>query len=291
MRFLYLVLLCSLSSAFAQTPEPPSLQFARPQGPAAHPAVITLQDALDRAKQVDAQYQLAIADATVAREDRIQARSALFPSATHTTQYLGTQGNGTLPSGRFVTNDGVHVYRSWGIVHQDINPNTFYKSSYRRAQAAEALAAAKVEIAQRGLAVTVTRNYYALVTSQRKYATAQQGLQQAQRFLQITQQQEQSGQVARSDVVKAQIQYEQQRQGFQEAMLGMESARLNLAVLLFPELNENFTVIDDLDSARTLPPFPDIQTMAGRQNPELRVAQEALRQATQDVRIAQNALL
>ena len=31
--------------------------------------------------------------------------------------------------------------------------------------------------------------------------------------------------------------------------------------------------------------------MAGRQNPELRVAQEALRQATQDVRIAQNALL
>src|SRR5437870_10095282 len=100
MRFLYLVLLCSLSSAFAQTPEPPSLQFARPQGPAAPPPVITLQDALDRAKQVDAQYQLAIADATVAREDRIQAKSALFPSASHTTQYLGTQGNGTLPRDR-----------------------------------------------------------------------------------------------------------------------------------------------------------------------------------------------
>src|SRR5437867_8366163 len=94
MRFLYLVLLCSLSSAFAQTPEPPSLQFARPQGAAAPPPVITLQDALDRAKQVDAQYQLAIADATVAREDRIQAKSALLPSASHTTQYLGTQGNG-----------------------------------------------------------------------------------------------------------------------------------------------------------------------------------------------------
>ena len=91
---LYLVLLCAIGSAFAQTPEPPALQFARPQGPAAPPPVITLQDALDRAKQVDAQYQLAIADATVAREDRIQARSALFPSATHTTQYLGTQGNG-----------------------------------------------------------------------------------------------------------------------------------------------------------------------------------------------------
>ena len=80
----------------------------------------------------------------------------------------------------------------------------------------------------------------ALVTAQRKYGTAQQSSQQAQRFLDITQQQERLGQVARSDVVKAQIQYEQQRQTFQEAMLGIENSRLNLAVLLFPQLNENF---------------------------------------------------
>ena len=276
---------------FGQTPEPPPLQLVQPQGPAGPPPVITLQDALERARQIGAQYQLAVADAAIAREDRIQAKSALLPSVTHTTQYLGTQGNGRAPSGRFVTADGVHVYRSWGIVHQDITPNTFFRSSYRRAQAAEALAAARVEIAQRGLAVTVTRTYYALVTSQRKYATGQQSLQQAQRFLDITQQQERAGQVARSDVVKAQIQYEQQRQNLQEAMLGMENSRLNLAVLLFPELNENFTVVDALDSPQALPPFPDIQSMGARQNPELRVAQEALRQASQDVRIARNGLL
>jgi len=70
-------------------------------------------------------------------------------------------------------------------VHQDINPDLFFKNTYLRAQAAEALASAKIEIAQRGLAVTVTKNYYVLVTSQRKYATAQQSLDQAQRFLQI----------------------------------------------------------------------------------------------------------
>src|SRR5437016_1975205 len=269
----------------------PNVQLVQPQGPAAPPPVITLQDALDRAKQVDAQYNLALADAVVAREDRLQAKASLLPSVSHTTQYLGTQGNGVAPNGRFLTQDGVHAYRSWGVVHQDITPNTFFKNTYRRAQAAEALAAARVEIAQRGLAVTVTRNYYALVTSQRKYATAQQSVQQAQRFLDISQQQERLGQVAHSDVVKAQIQYEQQSQTFQEATLGMDNTRLNLAVLLFPDLNENFTVVDDLDAPRALPPFPEIETMAGRQNPELRVAQEALRQATQDVRIAQNALL
>ena len=269
----------------------PNVQLVQPQGPAAPPPVITLQDALDRAKQVDAQYNLALADAVVAREDRLQAKASLLPSVSHTTQYLGTQGNGVAASGRFVTNDGVHVYRSWGVVHQDITPNTFFKSSYRRAQAAEALAAAKVQIAQRGLAVTVTRNYYAFVTAQRKYATAQQSVQQAQRFLDISRQQENLGQVAHSDVVKAQIQYEQQSQNFQEATLAMENGRLNLAVLLFPDLNENFTVVDDLDSSRALPPFPEVQEMGANQNPELRVAQEALRQATQDIRIARNAML
>src|SRR5438046_906265 len=260
--YLIALLIGAVCSALAQTPEPPALQFARPQGPAAPPAVITLQDALDRAKQVDAQYQLTIADATVAREDRIQAKSALFPSASHTTQYLGTQGNGFAPSGRFVTNDGVHVYRSWGVVHQELSPNTVLMTGYRRAQAAEALSNAKVEIAQRGLAVTVTKNYYALVISQRKYATAQQAAQQAMRFFEISQQAERVGQVAHSDVVKAEIQYEQQKQTYQESMLAMENARLNLAVLLFPALNENFTVVDDLDSAQPLPPFPDIRTMA-----------------------------
>jgi outer membrane protein len=278
-------------SAYGQVAEPPALQLVQPQGPAAPPSVMTLQDALGRAKQLDAQYRLALSDAMVAREDRFQAKAARLPSVSHLTEYLGTQGNGRTPNGRYVTTDGVHVYRSWGIVHTDINPETFFNSAYRRAQAAEALAAARAEIAERGLAVTVTRNYYALVTSQRKYGTAQQASQQAQRFLDITQQQERLGQVAHSDVVKAQIQYEQQRQTFQEAMLGIENSRLNLAVVVFPQLNENFTVVDDLDSAQTLPPFPAIQEMAANQNPSLRAAEEALRQATQDVRIAQNALL
>jgi outer membrane protein TolC len=230
-------------------------------------------------------------DASVAREDRLQAKVATRPSVSYYMNYLGTQGNGKLPESRFVTNDGVHVYRAWGIVHQDITPDLFYKNTFTKAQALEALAAARVEIVQRGLVVVVTRNYYGLVTSQRKYATAQQTLQQAQRFLQITQQQEQAGQVAHSDVVKAQLQVEQQQENLQEAMLAMGQSRLNLAVLLFPGLNENFTVVDDLDSPQALPPFTEVQDLGARQNPDLRVAQETLRAATQDIHIARNALL
>ena len=57
------------------------------------------------------------------------------------------------------------------------------------------------------------------------------------------------GQVAHSDVIQAEIQYRQQKRAFDDAKLEMETARMDLAVLLFPVLNENFTVVDDLDSA------------------------------------------
>jgi len=287
-----LLFLFTISPLFAQKAEtPPAFQLVQPQGQAAPPPLITLQDALDRATRLDVQYQLAISNAVIAREDRVQARAALLPGISQTTQLLQTQGNGVTPNGRFVTNDGVHVYRSWGVARQEISAETFLKSTYRRAQAAEALSNARVEIAQRGLVLTVTRNYYTLLASQRKYGTAQQSVQQAQRFLEITQQQENAGQAAHSDVVKAQIQYEQQRQAFQEATLGVDNARLNLAVLLFSDFNENFNVVDDLDSAQALPPFPEIQSMAAEANPELRAAQAALRQASFDVRVAKNAFL
>src|SRR5215467_15880097 len=124
---IFIILICAVSFASAQNPQTvPPLPLVQPQGSAAPPPVITLKDALDRAAQVDAQYQSAIADVAVAREDRFQARVARLPSVHQLTQYLGTQGNGVLPSGRFVTNDGVHVYRSWGIVHQDLTPELVY---------------------------------------------------------------------------------------------------------------------------------------------------------------------
>src|ERR1051326_2794378 len=199
MKFGFHALFIALLTAaplHAQGVQTAPLQLVQPQGPATPPAVITMQDALDRARKLDITYLSALADAELAREDRIQARAARLPSVTERTQYLGTQGNGTLPSGRFVTNDGVHVYRSWGVLTQDLSANTILATGYNRAQAAEALARAKADIAQRGLDVTETKNYYALVTGQRKYATAQQAMQQAARFLEITQEQERLGQVA-----------------------------------------------------------------------------------------------
>ena len=144
------------------------------QAPSA-PLTLTLKDALARAQANAPQLLSAVSDASAAHEDLLQARAAQRPSASFKSDYLGTQGDGVLPGGRFVTNDGVHVYREWGVVHQDFTA-ALTKTGPKRAAAAETLAQARAEIARRGLAVTVTRAYYALLAGQRKYATAQQAL-------------------------------------------------------------------------------------------------------------------
>jgi outer membrane protein TolC len=161
----------------------------------------------------------------------------------------------------------------------------------RRAAALESLARAKAEIARRGLKVTVTKDYYALIVSQRKYATMQESLKQSERFLKMTMDQEREGAAAHSDVIKAQIQFNQQRTALQDAQLQMENDRLTLAVLLFPTFTENFSVVDDLDQGQSLPPFPDAQAMAARENPDLRVAMEAWRESSLGVTAARFALL
>src|SRR5262245_8305632 len=75
------------------------------------PTTLTLQDAIRLAQANVPVYLASLSDANVAREDIRQARAAVRPSASFLSEYLNTQGNGTLPEGRFVTNNGVHVYR------------------------------------------------------------------------------------------------------------------------------------------------------------------------------------
>jgi outer membrane protein len=271
-----------------------SVELVRPEGPnqSQPPRVITLVDALEQARRVDTHFQSAVTDAKLAHEDRTQSRNAILPTISYTSQALLAEGNGGRTTiGRFVTEDGVHVYRSWGVLHEDRSASNYLGTTYRQARAAAAIASAKQEIAKRGLNATVTKLYYALAVAQRKYSTAQMASETAKHFYDITQDAERVGQAAHSDVLQAEIQYRQQDQAFQEAELAMESARMDLAVLLFPTLNENFSIVDNLDSAVPLPSFPEAQKLAANKNPDLLVAMQTLYQAKVGVQAAKAAFL
>ncbi len=242
---------------------------AHAQSNSGAPLTLTLSDALARARANSVEFRSAITAAGLAHEDKVQARAAILPNVTYNNQYLYTQGNGT-PSGRFIANNGVHEYVSQGNAHQEFGIGTV--ADLRRAAALEAVARAKADIAARGLVVTVVQNYYGLVVAERKYATAQKAADEAQRFLNISQDLERGGEVAHSDVIKAQLQYNQRQRDLQEAQLAMSKARLVLAVLLFPNFNQNFTVVDDMSSASPLPSRQEVQQLASRNNPDLRAA-------------------
>jgi outer membrane protein TolC len=266
-----------VAAAFAQTP------------PAPPGAPLTLQDALAQARLNAQQARAAITAADLAAEDRKQARAALLPSLSAFAQYIHTQPNGT-GSGVFVANDGPNVYTTWLTVHGEVfNAGTW--ASYRSASAAEALARAKADVASRGLVATVVQNYYTLVAAARKAANAGQSLQEAEAFLQITQQQEAGGEVAHSDVVKAQIQVAQRRRDAQEAELTALKSRLGLSVLVYPDYRDDVTVADDLQTVASLPPLDAVKTAAIGDNPDVRAAQASVQQETSGVGVARGAFL
>jgi outer membrane protein TolC len=282
-------LLSTLSSTPASTPNSPQQSAAAGSNNA--PLTLTLQDALERAEKYSPQFQAAVTAAKMARANVVQARSTLLPSADILTQEILNQGNGVVPTGRYVTNDGIHIYRAWGVFRQTFSADTFTLAGYRAATAAEEIARAQEEIAQRGLKVAVTQAYYALVVAERQYGTAQQSLEQARRSLETSRELEKGGEVAHSDVITFQIQYNQQQQAFQEATLAMANARLALAVMLFPDFNQNFNVVDDLDTSPPLPTLAEAAKLAEAGNPEIRAAMAALRESRYGVSQAKAAFL
>jgi outer membrane protein TolC len=248
----------------------------------------------------DPQYRSATTDLGLAREDRVQARAGLLPNLNYNNSFIYTQGTGPLPancassasgcpSSKFIANNGVHEYISQADLHQSLSLTNL--ADYRRSASALAQARAKAEIASRGLVVTVTQSYYGLVVAQRKYATAQRASAEAARFFDISQKLENGGEVAHADVIRARIQAQQQQRDLQEAQLDMDRSRMDLAVLIFPDFNQDFTVVDDLQTPEPLPSFAEVEVAGKKDNPELRAALEALEVANHEVTAAWGGLL
>jgi len=281
---------CGLASAAQEPPpsEPVSAQqTAQPTNSSPAPLRITLQDALDRARKNSTQFQAALTTAALARQDRTQARNALLPTATYNNSAIYTQG---VPLGAekaigapvlFIANNAVHEYLSQADVHQVFDATAI--ANFRRVGAAAAVAKAQAEVASRGLVVTVVQSYYAISAARLKVETAKRLAEEGDRFLKVTQDLEQGGEVAHSDVIKAELQARDRQRQLREAQLGYLNARLNLAVLIFPAFNDNFEVGEDLHQPVPLPTLAEVQQRAARDNPDVRAALAAVQQAGYDV--------
>jgi outer membrane protein TolC len=287
------VLFCA-GNARSQGPEAPASSTssqAANQGPAnsAQPRRLTLQDALALARKNSTQFQAAQTDAAISRQDRYQAATALLPSVNYNNQALYTQSNGPGNPVRYIANNAVHEYISQANVHEAIDLAGI--SNLRRASAVAALLRARAEIASRGLVVTVVQGYYSLAAAQQKLQSAQKASDEGGRFFKLTKDLQGGGEVAHSDVIKAELQMNDRRRQLQEAQLTFLNARLDLAVLLFPDFNENYEVAEDLHSPVPLPTLGEVQQQAAHDNPDVRAALEAVRAAGLEVTFARAGYL
>ena len=250
---------------------------------------IDLKEALARARQYGGQIESANIATRLAQEDRKQAVAATLPTISAFNQYIYTQGNGT-PSGVFVANDGVHVYNEQLQAHEEVLAFA-RRGEIRVARAAEAVQKARVDVAARGLNAVVIQDYYTIAANKEKLVSAQKSLDEAQQFLDVTQNQEKGGEVAHADVIKAQLQWQQRQRDLQEAQLALDKAKVALAVLIFPALQQTYEIVDDLAESPPLVPFEEVSSLGSANSADLRLAQASLNQAQLAVSVARYAYL
>ena len=243
-------------------------------------AAITLEQAIQLAKSNAPQFRQALTESGLAREDKVQARADLLPGVSYTTGAIYTQPNGT-PSGIYVAANSVHEYISQGVVHEALSVTSV--ADYRKAHFLEALGRAKAEVALRGLVSTVVQDFYGVIAFDRKAVNAQAAADEAKHFLGLSQQLEHGGEVAHSDVIKAQLQANDRERDLQEARLADEKARLALAVLIFPTFTRDYNLLDDLQQFPAIPDLPRVQELAARNNADVAAAIASMKAADQEV--------
>ena len=92
-------------------------------------------------------------------------------------------------------------------------------------------------------------------------------------------------------MIKAELQANNRQRDVREAQLAEQKARLVLAVLLFPNFTQQFTVVDDLRFPPPLPSFAEVQELAERNNADLKAAASALQVANRDLSVARGGYL
>ncbi len=270
----------------------PAAAFA--QGPA--PVVITLPEAIQRAEASEPNYAAVRAAASAAGLDRGIARAGLLPGVVYHNQVLYTQPNGAInqagPAGNqaapiFIANNAVREYASLGVVTENLSLAQI--AAVRLADSGAARTAAELEISRRGLVAAVAGLFYGILASQGRFATLQAARNEAEGFVVLTEKREAAREAAHADVLKAELTLQQRERDLGDAQLALDRARLELAVLLFPDPLTPFQI--QAQPAPPLPSMADVEAAARSRNPELASALASLRESNAEVLSSEAAYL
>jgi len=249
----------------------------------APPISISLDEAIHRAQANEPAFANAVAIQKTTQIDRYLAKAAFLPSVTYHNQMIYTQPNGqtnqggqvgTQASPIFIANNAIHEYMSQASINETVGLKQFADAQIASANAARATA--EMEVARRGLVSAVVSLYYAVSAANSRQRLQAEALKEAQAFTDLTQKREAQREVARADVVKSQLQQQQKQRDLSDAVVAANRARLELAVLLFPDPRTSYSTVEP-NAPTSLPTREEVNQQAAANNPEIRSALADLR--------------
>lgn len=267
------------------------------QQAAAIPTHISLMDAIQRAQANEPAFAASAAAQKTSVIDSYLAKAALLPTVTYHNQALFTQSNGVHSAGSpaglqsgpiFIANNAVHEYVSQASINETIGLKQISDAKVASANAARA--SAEMEISRRGLVAAVVSLYYLVADSETKRQILAEALQEASGFTDLTQKREAAREIAHADVIKAQLQQQQRQRDLSDADVFTEKARLELAVLLFPDPRTPYST-DPPGTTTVLPTLDEVNHLASSNNPEIRGALASVKASNAAVTSARAAYL
>ncbi len=259
---------------------------------------LTLEQAIALAAANEPTFAAAAADQKAAALDRKIARTALLPTATYHNQAIYTEPNGVpasrigqttnAPAPIFIANNAVREYASQGVFNETLGLRQV--GAVRLADANAARAQAELEVARRGLVSTVMSLFYEAGTGEGKVRIAREALDEANHFVETTGKREAAREAAHADVLKAQLAQQQRGRELLDAQVTADRARIELAVLLYPDPSTAFNLAPQ-EAPPELGDRTSIQSLAGQNNPELRSALFSVEISQADTYTARTALL
>ncbi len=273
-------------------------QQAEAGSPTLQVPIITLDEAIHRAQANEPAFAASLAESKAAGLDRSIARAALLPGAVYHNQALYTQPNGeqnqagqgvgSQPSPRFIANNAVREYASQGVINETVG--LAQMAEVKRADAAAVFAEAQLEVARRGLVEAVVNLYYSSLAADQKLAVAKRAMTEADTFADLTQKREAAREAAHADVIKAQLEQQQRQRDLADTNIAAEKAKLELAVLLFPDPRTPYKLQTN-PNITDVPTRAAVEAAATSNNPDLRSAIAALKQNDAEVLAARAAYL
>ncbi|MDQ2946298.1 MAG: TolC family protein [Acidobacteriota bacterium] len=155
------------------------------------------------------------------------------------------------------------------------------------AQKATAVAVSQQQDTERTLLFTLHNAFVQLLQAKNVLAVAKENLEQYDKLLGINRDRQKSGDLARVDLYRLQLQRVQFESDVQTADVNLRTGKIQLLTLLNDRTPiEQFDVAGDFDFADRLPSLDELRNMALDTRPDLKAAIQAVDKARTDYRLA-----